>query len=658
MKDGNIVSKDINIDKTVYQILNEAYHEFKQTYGEKHSMHIKELIEGITDKVKVAPYYYFGATASAHSEMGVVYTKSDTLSAVLKHEMWHIYNNSAQDRKKSLQYIPKRYMEQLENNGYLKKAYQTTMEGYKEEWKDEPERLEFLLIDYEKYKNDRFDFDDSPVEMWTEWFNSKTHLKDMKDNFWNWGDGYYTKSRSSDSFYDSYINIADMISCIIPTEKLLEMYLQTTDYKTDYSYSEMLEEFDTKYVEALNESEKEEYKYPYLKIILDVKTISDNIRKNPTVAREALQSCMTTCFNSYLIKLNNIQEMDMEKAQNIYSEIKYMQEQMVWNTDISKMQGLDYTKAMEKIQEKFKQLMQEMNIEKPKVQNMLETIDYKESNPYVFIENGEEISKKIIETQNDDKGQLVDINGYKANVGAERIKGNLYSSLFTLLGDEKYNLLFENFNNGTDNILLDFYKLIESATNESDIVNIYNKIYELYADKLESTLKTDENIAFLFERYSKEIVELQRNALFDDKEQKYFSKLEQIIDIYQQKTHIYEQEVDKVTEKEIQKCLSEGRTIEQAKKWTERVPNMYKKELNEQKNRMNEQRKNQVTEYRKLQEEKPTVELRLFSEQEIGKSTINRDFLRKEQGLKQIQEDEKMFEPNEKNQNEYEYVDD
>ncbi len=109
----------------------------------------------------------------------------------------------------------------------------------------------------------------------------------------------------------------------------------------------------------------------------------------------------------------------------------------------------------------------------------------------------------------------------------------------------------------------------------------------------------------------------------------------------------------KVTEKEIQKYLSEGRTIEQATKWAERVPNMYKKELNEQKDRLNEQRKNQVTEYKRLQEEKPTEELKLFSEQEIGKNTINRDVSRKEQGLKQIQEDEKMLESNEKNQNEY-----
>ena len=139
--------------------------------------------------------------------------------------------------------------------------------------------------------------------------------------------------------------------------------------------------------------------------------------------------------------------------------------------------------------------------------------------------------------------------------------------------------------------------------------------------------------------------------IFDDKEQKYFPKLEQIIDIYKQKARIYEQEVDKVKEREIQKYLSKGRTIDQATKFAERVPNIYKKELNEQKNRMNEQRKNQVTEYQKLQEEKPTE--RLFSEQEIGKNTINRDFLRKEQGLKQIQEDEKILEPNEKSQNEF-----
>ena len=47
----NIISKDKNIPPIVYEILNEAYHEFKQMYGDKHSKHIKLLIESITDKV-------------------------------------------------------------------------------------------------------------------------------------------------------------------------------------------------------------------------------------------------------------------------------------------------------------------------------------------------------------------------------------------------------------------------------------------------------------------------------------------------------------------------------------------------------------------------------------------------------------------------------
>lgn len=136
----DIISKDKNIETVIYQILNECYYEFKQVYGEKHGQHIKELIESITDKVKKADLYYTGSIATAHSQMGVVYTDSDILSAVLKHEMWHVYNNSASDKDKSLTYIPERYMLKLEQSGYLKNLYIKTMEEYKEKFKDEPER--------------------------------------------------------------------------------------------------------------------------------------------------------------------------------------------------------------------------------------------------------------------------------------------------------------------------------------------------------------------------------------------------------------------------------------------------------------------------------------------------------------------------------------
>ena len=259
-KKDDIISKDSSLNPIVYDILNEAYHEFRQMYGDKHSDYIKTLIESITDKVEKAGLYYFGPIATAHAQMGVRYTESDKLSAVLKHEMWHVYNDSASDREKSLQHIPQRYINKLRQNGYLEKLYAKTMEDYKERWKDEPERLEFLLTDFETFVNSRFDFEDSPVEIWTEWFNSQTHLKDMQENFWDWGDGYFTKSLSSDSFYDSYINIASMISCIIPKEKLLEMYLQTGEYQTDYSYPEMLEEFDERYANSLDGEESEKYK--------------------------------------------------------------------------------------------------------------------------------------------------------------------------------------------------------------------------------------------------------------------------------------------------------------------------------------------------------------------------------------------------------------
>lgn len=623
-KKNDIISKDSSLDPIVYDILNEAYHEFRQMYGDKHSDYIKTLIESITDKVEKAGLYYFGPIASAHAQMGVRYTESDKLSEVLKHEMWHVYNNSASDREKSLQHIPQRYLDKLRQNGYLEKLYTKTMEDYKERWKDEPERLENLLTDFETFVNSRFDFEDSPVEMWTEWFNSQTHLKDMQQNFWDWGDGYFTKSLSSGSFYDSYINIASMISCIIPKEKLLEMYLQTGEYQTDYSYPEMIEEFDERYANSLNSEESEKYKYPYLKIIMDTKMVSDNARKNPSVALTALQSCMKTCFNAYLQKMESIENIDSEQAKKIYSEIKYMQEQMVWNTDISKMQNLDYIQAMSKVQDKFKSMLQELDLENPEVMQMLENIDYTADNPFKFIEDGEKISRKIISTQRESKTNLISIDGnYKVHVGENGIKDNLYSTLFALLGDKKYNLLYENFQdndslNSKDNILLKFHKQIEEATTDENFINIYNSIYELYAQKLEDTLKINENIESDFDRYSKEIVELQKNGLFDEKNKMYLPGLEQITDIYNKKVQAYEQEIDKITENDIQRYLKEGRTREVAEQFAQKIPNMYKSELSEQQDRISTQRENQALQYLDLH--KTTYSI---STQQIGKTTIN-----------------------------------
>ena len=201
-----------------------------------------------------------------------------------------------------------------------------------------------------------------------------------------------------------------------------------------------------------------------VKKVKNIKMVSDNARKNPSVALTALQSCMKTCFNAYLQKLEVIENIDFEQAKKIYSEIKYMQEQMVWNTDISKMQDLDYIQAMNRVQDKFKSILQGLDLENPEVRQMLESIDYTADNPFKFIEDGEKISRKIISTQREDKTNLISMGGtYKVHVGENGIKDNLYSTLFALLGDKKYNLLYENFQDddplkSKENILLKFHK--------------------------------------------------------------------------------------------------------------------------------------------------------------------------------------------------------
>lgn len=622
----NIISKDKNIPPIVYEILNVAYHEFKQMYGDKHSKHIKLLIESITDKVKKSVHYYFGANATANAELGIRYTESKQLPAILKHEMWHVYNNAASDLKKSLRYIPLKYIDKLQQNGYIEKKYNERIEYLKERWKDDPERLEESVKDFDTFKNNDFDFGTSQIEMWTEWFNSQTHLKENKENFWNWKNGYFTKSLSSGSFYDAYINIASIISCIIPKDRLLEMYLQTEEYQTDYSYPEMIEDFDERYANSLDSEESEKYEYPYLKIVIDIIKVSDNARKNPSIALEALQSAMKTCFNAYLQKLEGIEHIDYNQAKDIYSEIKYMQEHMVWNLDKSNLQELDYIQAMNRIQDKFKNMLRELGLENQEVMQMFENVDYTAENPFAYIEDGDKIAKKMLKTEKESKTHLIDIDGnYKVNVGESGIKDNLYSNLFVLLGEKKFNMLYKGFqddylNNNSENILLKFHKQIENAETNEDFISIYNSIYDLYAKKLEDTLNVNENIESEFNRYSMEIVELQRNGLFDERNRRYIPKLEHIIDIYNKRVQAYENEIDKVTESDVQTFLEQGHSREKAEKFASRIPNIYKKELDEQHSRIELQREKQVLQYLKTEKTPYTI-----STQQIRKNN-NRCF--------------------------------
>jgi hypothetical protein len=577
-KNLGIAPKTSNLPEEILTIFNECYSDFKNAYGEKHSERIKLLIESITDKVKMTDLYYTGPIASAHSQMGVVYTKSDKLSAVLKHEMWHVFNNSASGEK-SFFYMPQHYKDVLEKSGYIKKLYEQTMQERKERFKDEPERLKYILVDYNTFLQD-YTVDDHEVEKWTEWFNCKTNTKDMENSFWDWGNGFFTENLSSKSFYDSYINIADMISCLVPKEQLLEMYLQTDEYNTDYSYPQMIEEFDKKYLDALDEQEKTKYKYPYLKIIMDTKIISDNARKNPKEARNALQSCMKTCINAYCIKLKNLKDLDISSAQNLYNEIKYMQEHMMWNIDSTKMEGIEYVQSMRKVEEQFCNMLQSLNIETPEVKYMLDNVSFSNENKFEFVQNGEQISKNINLAQETPKSVIQNIGEYYINTTENGITDNLYSSLSSLFGDRKFNLLFKEFEGEDSNILIELSSRIEKATDKTDFINIYNDIYSLYAEKLENTLKMDENIDTLFSKYKNEIISLQKNALFLTGNKSYLPSLENVINIYKQKAAEYQEIIDGITEKKIAEEVQNRDVDEkQIRQWNENFANRYKKEL-------------------------------------------------------------------------------
>ena len=620
-----INSKNPNIDPIILNIMNEAIQEFSNKYGDKHLPRIKDRIENITDKVQKAIMYYNAPIASAHHEKGVIYTDSDKLSSVLKHELWHVYNNSTVDLDISLQYTPPKYKDVLKNSGYLEELYNQTMNEYKEMFKEEPDRLKFILTDYDTFV-DKYGFGAHEVEKWTEWFNTKTHDKDMDVHYWDFDDGFFTKQISSGSFYDSYRSIPEMISTLIPIDKLIDMYMQTSDYKTDYSYPEMIEEFDAKYSDSLDDVEKEKYKFPYLKLIMDTKIIDENARTNPKIAREALQSSMKTIFNAYLIKLENIENLDLEQAKEIYSQIKNMQNHMIWNTDISKMQDLDYVDAMNRIQDKFKNMLQEMDLNNSDVQMMFDKIDYKTNNQYTQIENGKIISEKMVSTRNINGSNITTIGDYTTNVNNNGIKDNLYASLFTVLENEKFNLLFEetqkeNSFDEKENILYKMHKQIEGAKSEEEIMKVYDDIYNLFAKKIDNNLNLNQSIDILFSRYSGHIIELQKNALFNKKTHKYMPSLENVINIFREKTKGFELVVDETTAKKLEKELArEGSNIEAERNWHEKFSGSFKQELQTNVDKIDIQRKEQCNQYKELKED--VINNDTIDEMQIGKDIL------------------------------------
>lgn len=539
--------KSSELEEIIIRIFNETYEDFVNKYGEKHKEYIKQMLENISDKVQKKEMFE-GALASANVEMGIVYGKSDKLPAILKHELWHTFNESAFGTETSYATLPDRYKDFLDKAGIIRKEYEIKMKEYQEKWKDEPERLKYLLVDYDIFLKN-YDLGDSEIEKWTEWFNSRTNERDMVEHFVDLGNGFYMGGKSSSSFYDYYINLCDMICCIIPEDKLLDMHLNTEHHKTDYSFQKMISDFDDNYAMPLDENERERYGFPYLKILYNTRTIDENARKNDSVTLEAIQNCMGTCFKAYLCKMDNFKNPNESNLRSMYSEIKKMQKYMVWNVDIKKMEELPYIQEMLKIQGKFKRMCENLAKENPEIEQMMKNIGYKEKNEFEKINNGDEIAKKLF-AKNDGNFEEKQYGEYTVKVNETGIKGNMYKNARIVFGDKIFNQLLKKCNTQEDNEILKLYQMIESV-DETDVKSIeqtYNYIYSLYENKMNSVLRTDENSSTDFKRCYNDIRQMQELALLRNRDGKYIGTFENVLNLYKQKIEEYGKYIDYATE--------------------------------------------------------------------------------------------------------------
>ena len=479
----------------------------------------------------------------------------------------------------------------LNDIGYIKNEYNKKIERKKLRSKDR----KYKIKSYDEFL-DEFLLDDDETEKWTEWFNVKTHTKDMKYGFVDLENGYFMKNLSSGSFYDNYTNMADMVSCLIPKEKLLEMYLNSRDYKTEYSHEDMMKEFDEKYKNALDENEKNYYKYPYLKLLLDTNCISENARTNKEKTLETLQSSMKTCFKAYNIKLENYKDFDIDDAKTVFEEIKYMQEHMVWNLDINKMKDLDYIKEMEKIQNKFKSMCKKLDRKNPEIKEMTKKVDYKKYNSLEKVKDGDEIVKNVF-LQNKEKNNIEKIDNYVVNTNENGIKGNLYSTLNLLYKRNKFNLIFKNYQNeyleNGENKLVEIYNMINDVKGENDIqkiVNIYDYMYNDYEMKFEK-LPTDTNVSGELNKYYKDIIIMQKNTIINTKDKNYLPSFEKMKQMYEEKINEFKKYIDYCSKKNIEKRIKKNMNIEISKKYEYRNANKEKKNYDKFLENMNEEKK-------------------------------------------------------------------
>ena len=283
---------------------------------------------------------------------------------------------------------------------------------------------------------------------------------------------------------------------------------------------------------------------------------------------------------------------------------------------------------------------------------MQENIDYKCNSKFKMIENGEKIAQELYDKDNKQKNKIIDIGKYKVNVGNNEIKGNIYESLKTLFGNETLNLLFEQYQNEnisflTDskegNKLVNLFDKIQNLNNnlqggqaEKEVLSIYDEIYNLYNEKINEQIVTDENVAFKFKIISNEIIDLEKNSLIDVENGKFLNSLELLIENYKRKEKEYEQFIKNATEKKIEHTLKEEKsatlTDDEIIKRAWRIPNEGIKGLKGYVLKI-ENTREEITKNLGKEDKQEILP------QDIGRNTINIETEKKDITKKQIQQD-------------------
>lgn len=555
-------------DVFIENLLNEFYTDFLRNYGAKYSELVWRILQETSHKIKRNNNYEIPiATKTSYAEE-ILYNEVTTIDVgtIICHELWHLLNQSADENKKGISfgYFPESYKEHLIKTGFIKEDYKEYLEIMKARFKNNPDRLRMIKSyeDFEKRYNGVSGEQEN--EKWTDWFTTQTTSRNLSEEFVNFRDGFYTKRISDKSYYDCYLVLADLVSVLVPREKLLEMFLYQKDLEsTTYSFKDLIEELDANYNCVLNEDEKKKYGAFYLGIFLTTYGIDKTIRDDPQKARLNLQNALNICLKAYKVKLYNSKEgMDFEKLTQTFEEIKFIQNQMLWNIDESKMADLEYIKILESIQSQFVEIAKSFETQHSEVTKMINSVDYRTDNSHKKLAGTDAFIDKIVEAENDKESNELIFEEYKTMVGNTGLKGNLYKSLKAVFGKDFYKFLFYKKKTIEDNPVIKCANAIENIKTKEDMLIVYDYIYKLFEDRL-SAVPTSENATSNLIKYKRAISELQKWTLFNTKTGRMLPGLERIYVLYNQKINDYSEYINEYIEARIAQNPGIDRKVEE-----------------------------------------------------------------------------------------------